>query len=105
MASAYDIRCSNVCTRVGITVLILSAISLVLIKPLDKSRELESLLRYTSARPVLVEEIARLDKDLAWRGLMATGTAEQARKEWNLMNLVNYGYSHVTTPSRHGAGN
>ena len=90
MATDQDIRCSNACTRAGISILILSAVALGMFTPLDKTRNHQNLLTYLSQRLILKEQVARLDTDVAWRALMAGDTAEQARKDWNLIKLLDY---------------
>src|SRR2546425_4414923 len=91
MSDDADVRCSSACTRASIAVLILCAISLSMFKPVDQTQRLDALLKYTSARLILKEELERLEDDAAWRGLMAIeAIAETARNKWNLEKLLDY---------------
>jgi hypothetical protein len=86
----HDLRCSNACTRAGIAILLLSAVSFAMVRPLERSQLLDSAARYVSARVRLAEEFPRLEDDIAWRALTATSEASQARNDWSLAKLLDY---------------
>src|SRR2546428_5787774 len=86
----HDVRCSNACTRAGIALLLLAAVSVGMIQQLAKTRQLNGLLKYTSARLIMNEELERLKHDVAWTALMASGLAAQAQTSWTLNKLIAY---------------
>ena len=100
----YDVRCSNACTRAGIALLILAALSFAMIRPVDKTRQLDALLKYTSARLTLKDHLVRLESDAAWHELMSTPAATEARTTWTLDKLLAYTFKESMTiesaPSR-----
>lgn len=88
--SELDIRCSNSCTRSGLTVLVLSIFAFVMLEPLTKTRQLEALIRYMSVRNVINEELNQLETDPVWKDLNSSDLASQASKDWNLAQLLDY---------------
>ena len=99
LSAEGDVRCSNACTRAGIALLLLSAVCLGMIEPLDKTRELSALITYTSARLVLHHELERLKDDVAWRGLMASPSGKQASTSWTLDKLLDYTFLYSPPPA------
>jgi len=59
-------------------------------KPFDKTRQLDALLKYMSARLILNEELTRLEDDMVWKALMASPEAAQARMFWTIDKLLTY---------------
>jgi len=56
-------------------------VGFAMLRPLEETHERAELLKYMSARLALVEGLERLEKDVAWRGLMAIkAVAEYARR-------------------------
>lgn len=88
--SEHDIRCSNSCTRAGITALVLGAVALSMLQPLTKTRALDALLQYVSLRGSLKNELDRLEIDPAWKSLKASDFGDKASKDWNLAQLLDY---------------
>jgi hypothetical protein len=74
----HDTRCSNACTRAGLTGLILSTIAFAMLPALDKSRELDALIQYVSMRLSLEEDVKRLEGDAAWKILTTSPTGKLA---------------------------
>src|SRR2546422_11776349 len=98
MATEHDIRCSNACTRAGISVLLLSAVAFGMFVPLERTRNLQSLLTYLSQRLTLKEQVGRLETDVAWGVLMAGNEGERARKDWNLAKMLEYAFEQELKP-------
>jgi hypothetical protein len=88
--SEHDIRCSNACTRAGIAALLLSVVAIAMLQPLDKRKQLDSVVKYVLLRAVLQEDLNKLDTDQVWKFLKSTELGEQATKEWTLAKLLEY---------------
>ncbi len=88
--SMYDIRCSNACTRAGLAALVFSAIALLMLQPLQKTRELDALVRYGSSRLALKNAVDRLEEDSAWKYLKHSKPWQKASKDWTLEQFLAY---------------
>ncbi len=66
-----DVRCSNSCTRAGLTALLLSAIAISMLQPLTQGRALIALGKYISSRFNLESYLNELDVDPCWKQFKA----------------------------------
>jgi len=89
MGPEYDIRCSKSCTRAGVAVLVLAALAISFLRPLEKARELEGLLTYTQVRLYMKEELDRLESDRAWKHLK-NEIGPPLDETWNIARLLEY---------------
>jgi len=88
MSIEDDIRCSKCCTRAGIAVLVLSALALCTLGPLEKNRSLAELLRYVSIRIEMKEALDQLGADKVWNHLRnETGESPET---WTVASLLDY---------------
>ena len=88
--SDYGIRCSTACTRAGLATLLLSAVAITMLQPLDKTRELDSVLRYLSLRLAMQERLNQLAADLVWKYLKNSPLGHAATKDWPLRQLIKF---------------
>lgn len=88
--SDYDSRCSIACTRAGLVALLLSAMAIAMLQPLEKTRQLDSVLRYYSMRLRMQDRLDQLNTDPVWSFLKTSTVGENASKEWTLAQLLEY---------------
>lgn len=88
--SELEIRCSNSCTRSGMTALVLSVFAFMMLEPLAKTRQFDALVRYVTTRLVMKEELKELKVDGAWQLLRASDLGDKASNEWTLAQLLNH---------------
>jgi|SRR5882724_1559005 len=94
-----DIRCSTACTRAGISILLFSALSLLMIQPVQRVRQFAAYFDYVSHRLVLKEDLGRLEHDRAWRGLSRSPEGGAAKATWTLDKLLAYRFEDSSVPS------
>jgi hypothetical protein len=61
-----------------------------MLQPLDKTRELNAVLRYLSGRLAMQDALSQLDKDPVWLFLKSSPLGKQASQEWTLAQLLKY---------------
>jgi hypothetical protein len=69
MPDDVDIRCSEACTRAGTFALLLSAIAISLLSPLDSGNNRTALQSYISLRLALKEEVEQMSANPCWQKL------------------------------------
>lgn len=79
-------RCSTACTRAGLAALILAAISISLLGPLEDLRKFNHLGTYLNLRYTLVEALKSLEEDPCWLDLQGR-KGEVSAREWTLEEL------------------
>ena len=60
--SELDIRCSNSCTRAGLAALFLSAVALMMLQPLTKTKQLNAHLEYLVIRVAMKDMLVKFDQ-------------------------------------------
>lgn len=88
--SEFDIRCSNACTRAGLAALLLSAVAVALLQPLEKTQQLNEVLGYYGNRLAMADALNQLEKDPVWKFLKSSSVGAQAAKTWTLGQLLEY---------------
>lgn len=83
-----NIRCSNACTRAGLTALLLSLLGLWMIPALTKAKELDALLKYVSLRSNLKVMIDELDADSCWQIFTKGKLSQQLSRNWNISRIL-----------------
>ena len=83
----HDIRCSNSCTRAGITALLLSSLAISLLQPLTEAKALDALRKYVTLRLALGDSLRQLDDDKCWGKLGRGQPEDQNIEEWTLFEL------------------
>lgn len=96
--SDVDQKCAEACTRSGITILILALISITLMVPLEKGKNLEQLSRYLLLRDNLSDSIEELELNQCWISIKNSEYGEAAENEWTIATL-NY-YRCTSPPSK-----
>jgi hypothetical protein len=69
-ASPFDLRCSKICTRAGLSILLLSSLAISIIPMLKQAEALDALLKYVALRHVLKLSLDDLDRDPCWKILI-----------------------------------
>lgn len=86
-ASELDIRCSNACTRAGLTALLFSALAISMLQPLTKQKTFEALGKYIGSRLALQYALDELDADPCWQSL---NRSESGASKWTISRLTEY---------------
>ena len=65
-----DIRCSEACTRAGLTALLFSALAMAMLQPFNtEQKSFDALANYLAWRWALKETLDELDADGCWQSL------------------------------------
>jgi hypothetical protein len=86
----FSMTCSRACTRAGLTILVLSALAIAMLQPLEGARASEALGQYISLRYELRNALARLDLNQCWKVLKKSAAGNDAVNKWNLSKLTKY---------------
>ena len=97
-ASELDIRCSDACTRAGLTALLFSALAIALLIPVAKWDPFDALGKYISLRLTLKNVVEDLDNEPCWDMVKSQQPNSQVRDTWRLSQLLEVKCT-WTTPS------
>lgn len=87
--SQVDIRCSSACSRAAVTALLLSAIAISIIQPINEMKALTALREYISLRDMLKIEIEELQTDPCFIALN-NNIGKEKIKKFSLSKLFDY---------------
>lgn len=87
--SQVDIRCSSACSRAAVTALLLSAIAISIIQPINEMKALTALSKYISLRDMLKIEIEELQTDPCFISLN-NNIGKEKIKKFSLSKLLDY---------------
>ena len=65
-----DFRCSNSCTRAGLTALLFAALAFAMLWPVEKAKQFDGLGKYVSLRLELKDSLDQLEGDPCWKVLV-----------------------------------
>lgn len=88
--SEFDFRCSNACTRAGLAALLLSAIAIALLQPIEKTKQLNAVLTYYGNRISMADALNMLKEDKVWNFLLERSNETKITKEGTLGQLLEY---------------
>jgi hypothetical protein len=87
-ASELDIRCSDACTRAGLTALLISALAFSMLPFLARREALDALGKYIGLRLSLMSILDNLDSEPCWEELKSKQPSGQAPDTWRLSQLI-----------------
>jgi hypothetical protein len=87
-ASELDIRCSDACTRAGLTALLVSALAFSMLPILTHREALDALGKYMALRLTLKITLDDLDGEPCWEELKSQQPSGQAPNTWRLSQLI-----------------
>jgi hypothetical protein len=83
-----DFRCSNSCTRAGLTALLFAALAFAMLWPLEKAKQFDALGKYASLRLELKDSLDQLGGEPCWKVLLKTEGDKVLN--WTLSKLMEF---------------